>query len=335
MRLTRILQHPAVAISAGLSSWIAFNFVSALAVQKFELPNRMLALSDATSALEIYLFIMSSFLAYYIYKACSSGNLKLDIGNDDKVFVPVFVSGITLLTLVDSTLQHFFYRELLIHQPVYNFGSALALLGMLVWVFAYTNKLKLHKQVISKSAITNDANKYRVQVCDNFHYMDDEESYTDSEHTDIDSAINRCREIIDANLGDPKTLTPKQIIETWFQFGPDPYCSGSGFSAADYVKEQAFKFGRQSLAKLDNKLSSFRSSKLTISQYYPNDFVVRIDSELRQELVIQTSVPNTSLEMIIDDYVWQIENTPEVADSILESLYYRLLKEGWSAELVR
>jgi hypothetical protein len=84
--------------------------------------------------------------------------------------------------------------------------------------------------------------KYRVIVDDNFHFTDEDERYTDGEYADYDSAVEKCKEIVDDFLMSALKpgMTPEELRKLYVMFGEDPWITPDAprrmrFSAWDYA----------------------------------------------------------------------------------------------------
>jgi hypothetical protein len=88
---------------------------------------------------------------------------------------------------------------------------------------------------------TPAAKRYAVWIDDNFHHMDEEERYQDGEFDNCESAIARCKEIVDEFLlSFYKTgMSARELWELYTGFGDDTFivtrdrdCSFSGWNYA-------------------------------------------------------------------------------------------------------
>lgn len=86
---------------------------------------------------------------------------------------------------------------------------------------------------------------FTVIVADNFHYMDESESYELGKFETLEAAIEVSKRIVDeylaANL--QPGMTADKLYEQYRMFGEDPYILGCDdpvvpFSAWDYAKER-------------------------------------------------------------------------------------------------
>lgn len=88
---------------------------------------------------------------------------------------------------------------------------------------------------------------FQVIVADNFHYMDDDESYVHGGFDTLETAIEASKAIVDENLShmikvNPR-LTAAQLFDHYRSFGDDPYVRGARsdrvpFSAWKYAEER-------------------------------------------------------------------------------------------------
>jgi hypothetical protein len=85
---------------------------------------------------------------------------------------------------------------------------------------------------------------YTVYVDDNFHYMDESERYTLGAYADCETAIERCKEIVDEFLVSKREtgMTAEGLYEIYTSFGEDPWISGPDstckFSAWTYARQR-------------------------------------------------------------------------------------------------
>jgi hypothetical protein len=88
----------------------------------------------------------------------------------------------------------------------------------------------------------------RVFVDDNFHFMDEDERYQYGAFDTVDEALEKCREMVDADLAQMAKpgLSPQALYELYMSFGRDPFivCDGAddeaamAWSAWDYAKSR-------------------------------------------------------------------------------------------------
>lgn len=85
---------------------------------------------------------------------------------------------------------------------------------------------------------------FAVRVADNFHYMDDDETYTHSEHATWREAVKVAQGIVDRSIAEHSKpgITADELYGLYVSFGDDPYIvpepEGSHFSAWDYAKQR-------------------------------------------------------------------------------------------------
>lgn len=80
---------------------------------------------------------------------------------------------------------------------------------------------------------------YKVVICDNFHFGDEDSCYTVAEYTTAGEAISHCQAIIDRYLDSAYKpgMTAAALWSSWSGFGEDPWISGpADFSAVGYTK---------------------------------------------------------------------------------------------------
>jgi len=86
---------------------------------------------------------------------------------------------------------------------------------------------------------------YTVMVADNYHYQDPEAIRQDRTFDTLEEAIARCKEIVDADLGDKPGESARAMVEAYRMFGDDPFIVGGdtsgtvSFSAWKYAEERA------------------------------------------------------------------------------------------------
>lgn len=82
---------------------------------------------------------------------------------------------------------------------------------------------------------------YKVIVADNYHYMDESESYTLGSYATLEEAISKCKEIVDEYLSSAyePSMTSEMLYENYKSFGYDPYINAENFfSAWKYAKQK-------------------------------------------------------------------------------------------------
>jgi len=83
--------------------------------------------------------------------------------------------------------------------------------------------------------------KYKVNVDDNYHYMDKNERYAEGSYDSLEEAINKCRELTIKSLEHfyEAGITPEKLSAQWAMFGKDPYIVGADgpvpFSARKFI----------------------------------------------------------------------------------------------------
>ncbi len=87
---------------------------------------------------------------------------------------------------------------------------------------------------------------YRVLVCSNAHYMDDDEAYELASFATIDGAIAAARKVVDDYLTSALTpgITAEELLKSYKMFGDDPFIVGAGsesigFSAWTYAAQRS------------------------------------------------------------------------------------------------
>jgi len=83
-----------------------------------------------------------------------------------------------------------------------------------------------------------------VRVANNFHYMDEEETYTHSEHPTWAEAVAAARRLVDISLAEhfQPGMSAATLYGWYTSFGDDPYIvsppAGERFSAWEYAKQR-------------------------------------------------------------------------------------------------
>lgn len=85
---------------------------------------------------------------------------------------------------------------------------------------------------------------FTVRVADNFHYMDESETYTHGEFPTWVDAVEAARGIVDRCLSEyhQPGITAEALFSKYKFFGDDPFIiptpDGEKFSGWDYAKER-------------------------------------------------------------------------------------------------
>ena len=81
---------------------------------------------------------------------------------------------------------------------------------------------------------------YTVKVADNFHYMDESQTYELGEFADLQDAVSACKRMVDDWLAATYEdgTTAESLYQHYKQFGKDPYIVGESFSAWSYAKQR-------------------------------------------------------------------------------------------------
>ena len=90
---------------------------------------------------------------------------------------------------------------------------------------------------------TASSNQFIVKVADNFHYMDEDETYTKATYATYAAAVQACADIVHASLlhlAKPG-MSGAELYDHYKDFGEDPYVVGAGpgyqpFSSRTYAK---------------------------------------------------------------------------------------------------
>ena len=92
---------------------------------------------------------------------------------------------------------------------------------------------------------------YKVLVDDNFHYMDEDETYTYGEFETLSEAVNAAKRIVDSSLSEQYKpgMNADELYDLYKNFGEDPYIAPGFhhdiFSAWDYAKERCYEICNQ------------------------------------------------------------------------------------------
>ena len=85
---------------------------------------------------------------------------------------------------------------------------------------------------------------YTLHVADNFHYMDESETYKAGEFATWNEAVNAARGLVDRCLAESfrPGMSATALYKTYTGFGEDPYIvpvpEGERFSAWEYAKQR-------------------------------------------------------------------------------------------------
>ncbi len=88
------------------------------------------------------------------------------------------------------------------------------------------------------------SSEWFLKVYDNFHYQDEDETYTRGPYPSASHAISAARGIVDASMRKEKRLSQsaEQLLQRYTSFGEDPIVLGPGdfeFSAWTYAESRA------------------------------------------------------------------------------------------------
>jgi hypothetical protein len=128
--------------------------------------------------------------------------------------------------------------------------------------------------------------KYKVIVDDNFHFMDESESYGSGVFDTYEEAVAKCKEIIDEFLESAKKPdeNAEQLYSTFVMYGETPHIHGEklgDFSATVYAKQRCFEISTQQQAK--TKKSAFLIKPL------PGETVTQFKRRLKRLLKSETT----------------------------------------------
>jgi hypothetical protein len=85
---------------------------------------------------------------------------------------------------------------------------------------------------------------FSVRAADNFHYMDESETYTHGNFSSWDEAVAAARKVVDDSLSEnyQHGMTADELFSQYTAFGDDPFIvpnpEGERFSGWDYAKER-------------------------------------------------------------------------------------------------
>lgn len=88
---------------------------------------------------------------------------------------------------------------------------------------------------------TEHKTEYTVMVDDNFHFMDEDERWTDGTYDRLDEALHKCMEMVGQFMleQDYTKMKPDDLFQSYTSFGDDPFIIGPmtvKFSAWDYAE---------------------------------------------------------------------------------------------------
>lgn len=332
--------HIAIAIFA----WLGSGLLLLSAAEFLGIPTEIRTYEGTnTTTLGMYLFILSIAFGCYVYAALDERSLQVHLHRSDRSFIPIAFYAYTFYTILVTTLEMWIPRYLDQYGIPWLIIKIVMGFALFIWVIDTHRKQdkdndsqELYSPSNTQDAPTVNEGVFRVLVDDHFNYMDDDASYEDSKHATMADAELRCVEIINNFLGDHyRTSTPKEIIDTWFQFGPDPYCKGSSFSASNYLRERAFEIGRTGLTPLSSGSIDFSNRPISVERYEPDQFVIRESKfPVFRELVITSELPNPILEIAIDTAFINWANAKDGSD-MLVGIFDILNDEGWDIRLVQ
>lgn len=103
---------------------------------------------------------------------------------------------------------------------------------------------------------------FKVVVADNFHYMDESESYEHGEYPSLELAVEAAKQIVDQYLASaykPGT-NATELYRDYVNFGEDPYIVApaqqrASFSAWEYARERCDVICQQGTTAADNERS--------------------------------------------------------------------------------
>lgn len=101
--------------------------------------------------------------------------------------------------------------------------------------------------------------KYRIIVDDNFHFMDESESYDSGSFSTYEEAVAKCKIIIDDFLKDAVRPgdTSEGLYSTFIMYGETPHIDGEklgNFSALEYAKWKCQELTSNETIKKDSFL---------------------------------------------------------------------------------
>ena len=335
---------PFIHIAIAVFAWLGSGLLLPSTAEFLGIPTEIQTYEGTnTTTLGMYLFILSIAFGCYVYAALNEHSLKVHIHRSGRSFIPLALYAYTFYTILVTILEMWIPRYLDQYEIPWSIIKIVMGFALFIWVFDTHRNLDKNEDSDEPDSLQNTQDVstvskevFRVLVDDHFNYMDDDASYEDSRHATMAQAEQRCFEIIENFLGDNyRTSTPKEIISTWFQFGPDPYCKGSSFSASNYLRERAFEIGRTGLPSLPSGSIDFSQRPILVERYEPDQFVIRESKHpIFRELVITSTLPNPILEISIDSAFINWANAKDQSD-MLVAIYNILKDEGWEIELVQ
>jgi hypothetical protein len=96
--------------------------------------------------------------------------------------------------------------------------------------------------------------KYTIVIDDNFHFMDESESYKSGEFDTYEEALGECKKILDDFLEDAVRPgdTADQLYSAFVMFGETPHIHGEKlgkFSATNYARKRCTEIVKQQCSK--------------------------------------------------------------------------------------
>jgi hypothetical protein len=95
---------------------------------------------------------------------------------------------------------------------------------------------------------TAPSKPFTVRVADNFHYMDESETYTQGSYATYEEALKVCQQFVlhDLTEASEPGRPAAKVLENYHTFGSDPFIVGPDtgaerFSAWDYARQECAK----------------------------------------------------------------------------------------------
>jgi len=87
---------------------------------------------------------------------------------------------------------------------------------------------------------------YRVNVDDNFHYMNENERWILGEYATYGEALAASRKMVEDFFADPEQdITPTQAYEAYTMMGDDPWIEAFGGASAPETRFSAWGYARE------------------------------------------------------------------------------------------
>ncbi|MCH8476106.1 MAG: hypothetical protein LAT55_12870 [Opitutales bacterium] len=101
---------------------------------------------------------------------------------------------------------------------------------------------------------------YAVIVADNFHYMNEDESYLHGLYATYDEALGMARAITRRSLAEAGGNNPEEIVERYKQVGDDPYILPFGGAQAPEHRFSAWTYAESIAAEVSDAKNASEDS---------------------------------------------------------------------------